>query len=109
MSLETPSNNPPPRKPPFFGVFSLVFPVFGIAVISSLAHSAGRYGNDSWGLGGAIIFILGGFLSLFGGLISAIIGLARGEKYSFVSLLGLFLNAAVLLYVMTYDSRHHHS
>ena len=76
---------------------------------SSLAHSAGRYGNDSWGLGGAIIFILGGFLSLFGGLISAIIGLVRGEKYSFVSLLGLLLNAAVLLYVMTYDSRHHHS
>jgi hypothetical protein len=107
MSPELPDSSPPPKKPPLFGVVSLLFPSpFLIFLLLSVVDPHPPSGSAT--IAGAAIAILLILLSLCGGLISALIGLARGERYSFLSLIGLLLNAFILIYIMTYDSRHHH-
>ena len=96
-------NEPRYRPSPFYGVASLFSPV-AIALIIMLAPRS----SQENGYGGAIIIILGGGISLILGVISALVGIFKGEKPIFWALIGLVLNASVLFYVTTYDSRHHH-
>ena len=84
------------RPSPSFGIASLFSPV----VIALTIMLAPRSSQENW-YGGAVIIILVGGISLIGGLISAFIGILRGEQPIFWSLIGLVLNGAPILWLMT--------
>jgi len=52
-----------------------------------------------WGWGGAMELVLIILSAIFIGVVSAIIGLARSEKWIALSLIGLILNIAPVFYV----------
>jgi len=95
-----PSKSEPFQRPQaFWGVISVLSP-FGVLLAGLLALSTNHNGNDSWGLGGAIVFILVGGLSFIFGLISAFIGIVRCERLMILPWIGLVLNGIPVLLVM---------
>ena len=89
------SNDFNPKKPPIFGVLSIVCPLIGIPFAFSMAHNQGGAG-EGWGAISALLFFSIG--SIFFGFISAIVSLCRSEKYPFLALIGFVVNIAPILW-----------
>lgn len=85
------------ERPPVFGAFSVVLPLVGVP----FAYFVTRPSEAGDGWGGAIQLVLIIGATLLSGFVSAVIGLARSEKYIGLSFLGLVLNLAPIVWVMT--------
>jgi hypothetical protein len=85
------------KKPPVFGVLSLVLPLVG----APLAYLIAKPTEAGWGWGGAMQLVVIISLVLLCGIVSAVIGLNRSEKYVGLSLLGLILNLLPIVLVLT--------
>ncbi len=82
-----------PKKPPFFGVLSLVLPLLGIPFAYTVTPSS----QAGWGWGGAVELVVIIFASFLLGLVSAVIGIIRSEKYIVLSWIGFLLNGLPIL------------
>lgn len=75
---------------------SLALPFVGIP----FAYWVTKPTEAGWGWGGAMQLVSIVLFTISFGIISAVISLARNEKYAGIALLGLFLNILPILLVM---------
>ena len=94
--------NRPEQKPPVCGVLSLAAPLLGLPLVFGLAKGQQGVG---WGWGAFFILVIGGLIALVVGVVAALIGLGRSEKFSALSVIGLVLNGGILLWVFSVGSR----
>ena len=91
-----PEMNEPKKAMPTCGIFSLAVPLIGIPIAIGIGRSVQ---GESWGFGGVFVFALLGLPALLIGLISALVGLFRGESLRILSVLGLVLNIGIFLWI----------
>lgn len=84
-------------KPPVCGIISFVLPLAGIP----FAYMINTPPGTRWGWGGEVPFIMIVFSSILGGLIAAIIGIVRREKFMVLSEIGLLLNGLSIFLALT--------
>jgi hypothetical protein len=85
------------KKPPSFGVLSICLPLIGIP----LAYASTKPTEAGSGWGGAMQLVVIVSIILLCGIVSAIIGLNRSEKYAGLSLFGLVLNVLPIILVLS--------
>jgi hypothetical protein len=95
---DTPDKNPP-KRPPFFGILSLAFPLLGIPLAYMLGSS---YSNEGEGMGRFVVFVGIGFLAVVAGFTSGLLGLARRERIPILSFAGLALNGLPAFWLLTH-------
>lgn len=96
------------RKRPVFGTASLVFtalvvvvPVLVVMFFSAVDRVKGHTGWEAF-VEVVLAFLLAGLgilLAAVGGVVTGIIGLARGERSRWRAVLGLVLTAPILAYI----------
>jgi len=87
------------RSPPILGTLSILLPAFGAALWLFVAKHP-KIGDGLNGFAGMLIYLaligLSGALVL-GGIASAILGLARHERWRLIAIIGLLLNLGIIL------------
>ncbi len=89
------------KKLPVFGSLSIVFPVFGVLIGFMMEHTV--HGN---GEGWAEFVVFCHYFSVGVGLgfISALVSFIRRERFLFLPVVGIIINAAPVVFVW-YNSR----
>ena len=93
-----PKANEPEKGTPTCGILSIAAPLIGVPIALGIGRNVQ---GESWGFGGVIVFIFLSLGALLVGLISALVGLHRGERVRFLSVLGLILNVGIFLWAVT--------
>jgi len=94
-------NEPPPipRKRPVLGVLSILLPAFGAGLWLFFAKNE-HLGDGLNGYAGLFIFLALVSLSaalVLGGIVCGVTGLIRRERWRFLAVGGILLNAAIIL------------
>jgi len=90
----------PPRSWPIFGILSVIFPLIGIPI--AYIHAHGPSSQEGWGMEGAAIIFCIYSVSFLLGIISAIVGVIRMEKFILLPAIGFFLNGLPIYYFFCY-------
>ena len=88
------------RKSPVFGILSLIFPLVGVPFAYIFAH--GSSSEAGWGMEGAVIIFGIYSVSFLLGIISAIVGMVRLERFIILPVIGFVLNALPVLYFFSF-------
>jgi len=89
-----------PRSSPVFGMLSVVFPLLGVPFAYVYAH--GPSSQAGWGMEGAVIVFGIYSVSFLLGIISAIVGMVRLERFLVLPVIGFFLNGYPIFYFLRY-------
>ena len=84
------------KRPPIFGILSLLFPLIGIP----LSYMSTTPTQEGWGWNGAMHLVIKVLLAILCGVVCAFVGLARSEKWIVLSWLGLILNLSPIILMM---------
>jgi hypothetical protein len=87
-------------KPNTWNIFSVSCPFIGILVSGFIFYFLQIGGSDSWGIGRFIGSLFVEAIFLIVGVIAGIAAIIRGEKNSTLSVWGILLNGAPVVFVI---------
>ena len=98
MTNDTAVEKPITGAAPLWNIISIALPLGGFALLAIMAMTTSRGGGDFAGaLGTAVLILFGSLIACGLGALAAIVGLARGERLMWLTVIGLVGNGIVLL------------